>query len=185
MQSQSQAVIYAFFDHSNQGIAKPLKFWQSMIFQMISHNRELCPVVHECFIKKYDALTTNAEYVEKLFGDLAVSSGAVHIVIDGIDEVEESTRVAFLESLHRVAESRDNLYLLLSSRPERDIEIKIQGSNFHALRADKHNSVDIENYVRNEGDVWTAELQDHGADPKSCQQIRTALGAVAKRANGE
>jgi hypothetical protein len=184
MQSQNGAVLYAFLDHRNQDIPKPLKLWHSLVFQLLSHNRDMCPVVHESFVTKYDALTTDVKFVENLFCDLLKSSGTVHVVIDGLDEAEEATRIALLDSLLGVTGSCGNMKLLLSSRPERDIEMKI-GNDFHVLRVDSHNKGDIESVMQTEGDVWVSELQDCGADADSCQQIRTALGAVVDLAKGE
>ncbi|KAL7764057.1 hypothetical protein ACKLNR_005202 [Fusarium oxysporum f. sp. zingiberi] len=150
---------------------------------LVSYNRDLCSIVHELLITKYDSLTSDNEYVEELFSNLVQSSGPLRIVIDGLDEADETERGAAVDYLLRMTESHPNIKILLCSRPERDLEIKLK-QKFHIIRVHQHNEVDINNYVKIEGDAWLSELQECGADDESCNQIRTALEALVKRANG-
>ncbi|KAI8402109.1 hypothetical protein FOFC_17414 [Fusarium oxysporum] len=183
LQAESTAILYGFIDYDNQAMRRPLRLWHSLIFQLVSHNRDLCSIVHEILITKYDSLTSDNEYVEEFFSNLVQSSGPLRIVIDGLDEADETERGAAVDYLLRMTESHPNIKLLLSSRPERDLEIKLK-QKFHVIRVDQHNEVDINNYVKIEGDAWLSELQECGADDESCNQIRTALEALVKRANG-
>jgi hypothetical protein len=144
----------------------------------------MCAMVHECFIAKYNDFTEDAKYTASLFCDLAESSNSVHIVIDGVDEIDEPVRNILLETILGVMKSHSNMKLLLSSRPERDVEAKLN-ADFHILRVHHNNESDIEHYVQNEGHAWTLELQDCGADADSCAQIREALGTVTQLAKGE
>ncbi|RKL03447.1 hypothetical protein BFJ68_g6913 [Fusarium oxysporum] len=183
LQAESTAILYGFIDYNSQAMRRPLRLWHSLIFQLVSYNRDLCSIVHELLITKYDSLTSDNEYVEELFSNLVQSSGPLRIVIDGLDEADETERGAAVDYLLRMTESHPNIKILLCSRPERDLEIKLQ-QKFHIIRVHQHNEVDINNYVKIEGDAWLSELQECGADDESCNQIRTALEALVKRANG-
>ncbi|KAK2927026.1 Zinc finger C2H2-type [Fusarium oxysporum f. sp. vasinfectum] len=183
LQAESTAILYGFIDYNSQAMRRPLRLWHSLIFQLVSYNRDLCSIVHELLITKYDSLTSDNEYVEELFSNLVQSSGPLRIVIDGLDEADETERGAAVDYLLRMTESHPNIKILLCSRPERDLEIKLE-QKFHIIRVHQHNEVDINNYVKIEGDAWLSELKECGADDESCNQIRTALEALVKRANG-
>ncbi|KAF2677177.1 hypothetical protein K458DRAFT_436809 [Lentithecium fluviatile CBS 122367] len=183
LQSQGHLVLYAFLSHDFQSLGNGARLLHSLTFQAVEANRDLVAVVHSASISTGQEFTSNTNSAKDLLCDLLTNSAPTFIVLDGLDEIEHQKRGNLLKTLLEILESCENLKLLVSSRAERDIMRLLEGISC-SVTVDDNNSKDIEQHVEQEGESWTAELRELGADDPDLAVIKAGLKEVVARAKG-
>ena len=183
LKSEHYSVLFAFLSHDRQSFGTAVPLLHSLIFQAIDANHALVPAVHDAYINHGQDFTSQAKFVKNLFCNLIDTSSPLLVIIDGLDEIGFQRRGKLLEMFQQILQTCENIKFLLSFRPERDI---VQFFKGHVLVVKVHdnNKKDIEDYVREEGEKWTAELQILGADDSDCAEIKDTLMEVSMRAKG-
>lgn len=173
--------VFLSFDDKEQDYA--VKVLHSLMCQMTNRSPHMWPILHERYITDAGKLKSNWSYLEDLFIELVRDAGLTFIIVDGVDEVDQSQRAFLLKSLMRVKESCKNVKLLISSRLEADIARALEKKAV-VIRVDHRNAEDIETYVHHEVDEWLPRLIGYGASETTSSQIKTALKCINEKANG-
>jgi Cdc6-like AAA superfamily ATPase len=93
------------------------------------------------------------EALQNTFRQMLLAGGSIYVVIDALDEYQRrsSSRSDLLAWIKSFREGLDNVHLLVTSRPEHDIESSIKGwcrtENVISLCTDRTGS-DIADYIR-------------------------------------
>jgi hypothetical protein len=105
----------------------------------------------------------------------------MHIVIDGLDEIEESERIRFLPEILRVSENCKESRILISSRDEDDIHAFL-GTKSTDIRVDTHNANSLQTYVSSRCTKW---IRSRNFTPQEKVEIVGLLNPIAAKAQGE
>lgn len=150
----------------------------SLIFQLSRDDSILQDFVCET---NNQSLASNLVYATDLLIKLLNVSGFTHIVVDGLDEIEESQRRRFLVEMLRVLENCPEARILISSRDEHDIEALLKSKSAD-IRADTCNLSSIQTYVTTRYKEW---IQSHTFTLEEQAEIKGYLDPIARRAEGE
>ena len=112
---------------------------------------------------------------------ILTSLGPAYIVLDGLDEIEESYWRDLLAAVFDIKKNCVEAKVLLSSRETREISLALKDRVAH-LPIDKRNRGDIQAFVRHE--MEGVLLQFDGADEPVQSKIRAALGSIADKSDG-
>lgn len=182
-QHSSGLVIYLFMTHDDQSQGRLLEVFTSILFQAAQNDEALKSTLLEEIRSNRSRLTSNVD-IQKISQDLLSSSGDVSIVIDGLDEIEETLRKPLLGALLELSESSQNIKLLLGSRAERDI-VKALRHRATSIRIDSYNQEDILNFIKLERESWIDELKDCDADKAMLAAAEEGLVGVQRKSAGK
>ncbi|KAH7125933.1 hypothetical protein EDB81DRAFT_730245 [Dactylonectria macrodidyma] len=177
---------YFYCRESDKKLSEPrfLAILKSLLRQMVHHNRDLLPTLHEKKTRNPGTLKddVSAKTLIELFGDIGVKQ---FIVIDGLDELSDFHReslVRFLDSF--VARTQDHfpghvriLYLSKDVAILRDM-LKTTDRIAEYSLDPKGTEEDIKCYMAKQAD----KLQQRFA--LSNQQVERARELISKRSNG-
>jgi hypothetical protein len=183
MRFNKQRSFFAFLGYKDSENSTCLKVFHSLIFQILFDEPELRPVILAAYKSSYRELKSDVSYVFKLLESLINDPRPVHLVIDGLDEVDEQERKYLLKFLLSLQDDNKSVRLFLSSRFERDIERALP-SEVTIIRVDENNARDIEFYVENESRKIIEQMQEYGADENICSIVELQLTKVAKKSEG-
>lgn len=143
-------------------------------------NKALQPVLLHTYENNYRKLTSSSDFVEYLLENLLKESPTTYFVVDGVDEVPEIERPFLLKSLLNLQKSQ-NLKLLISSRAEYDISLRLR-SQCERLLVHENNLQDITDYVDHRINDWLSGL-DPG--PEFIFELRRLAKKLAPKSGGE
>lgn len=167
--------IFASYEQGNKTTAKSIL--QSLIFQAAHTNEMLQTLLVDMDERE---LTKGMKATVVLLKRIVQSFGPFYIVIDGLDEVDESERSMVLELLLDVSQSCKDVRLLISARPEYDIESKLKKPAKEIL-VHHRNSGSIQLYVNQR----TPEiLATFSADKAAKAEIESLLIHLTPTAKG-
>lgn len=149
----------------------------SLIFQLASDNDDLEEIF--CELSRENLKSDTAE-TEAILKKLLSCSGPVYVIIDGVDEVEEIERGRLLTCLLTISKECEETHILISSRPEADIESKLRNEAV-VLCVNKKNSGSIQAFVNQSSQKWFKErsfVQDVQ------EELRSLLLPLASNAEG-
>lgn len=106
--------------------------------------------------------------------------GAVRIVIDGLDEIEDIERTRLLRQLLKISSGCDEARLLISSRSEADIKALLEKAS-KTMRVDTQNMASIHAFVISRYREWRQRVV-HSAEDAT--EIEGLMGALAEKAKG-
>jgi hypothetical protein len=119
--------------------------------------------MQETYISRYRNLPGSPEALQKLFVDLVRDLGTAFVVIDGVDEAEESGRNNLLKSLLAIKKECSNIKLLVSCRADRILAKDLERVS-QTLRVDHNNAKDIKAYISTREASLISQLQELGGD---------------------
>jgi hypothetical protein len=172
--------LFAFLSYRDPHITT-VKIFQSFIFQLLLENLDLQPILSQEFQSNFRKLSSDTTYVRGLLTKLLQVAGFTCVIVDGLDEVEETERQFLLRALLEVHRDCEDMKLLISSRAEDDITRLLQ-NEIEPVRVDKKNVEDIKTYVQQRTDEWLASSR---FDVETSTETRTLLVPLASKANGE
>lgn len=148
-----------------------------MIFQLANHNTILQEFV--CQSSK-TTLRSQLRTATELLGSLIKAAGTVHVVVDGLDEIDEKERRRLLVELLSVKERCPEARLLISRRSEHYIEALLKPESA-VIQVDACNSRGIQQYVKSGYLEWARlrRFDHHGQ-----AEVALLLDPVAEKAQG-
>ena len=167
--------VFATYNHDNSTTA--LSITQSLVFQAARGNDTKKTMVVE--FSEHDLTGDGGKALELLKALVAVSEGT-YIIIDGLDEIDESERRILIQRLDNLVRTSDQLKILICSRPEDDIKIALRKKS-KSLRVDKRNMASIQAFVNYTTQEWMVH-QDFDQSTES--EVSSMLSPLAAQAEG-
>lgn len=169
--------IYAFLSHTFVDTTT-ISIIHSLLFQLASGDEDIQAMLVHPDKREFVSDTAVAK---ALLADALKCAGNTFLIVDGLDEVEESERRDFLSSIMEILDSHPGLRLCISSRAEDDIS-KVLHSRAAVIRIDTKNSTGIFTYVESRFKSWMqeADFTSEGSD-----EIRALLLPICVKAKGE
>ena len=169
--------LFAFLTYKNSDTTA-LSVLHSLIFQLASNSDDLQRALSEAC---QENLKNSLEVSAGLLQALLECAGAVYIVIDGIDEIDNGERSRLFKELLRLGEACMDCRILFSSRPEADIISALKGKTTD-IQVDQRNLESVQMFVdyRMNGwfTVWNFIEQFR-------EEVRHFFSPLAIRAKGE
>jgi hypothetical protein len=174
--SVNSRVIFAFLRHDEPTTA--LGVLHSLIFQLARDDHILQDIVCQ---STRESLGSSITTTTKLLTKLLNCSGRLHIVVDGLDEVEAKERTQLLQELLIISDACAEASVLVASRPEYDIEGLLKPKAIE-IRVDSCNEGSIGVYVTSRYDDWI-RCRTFTAEEKAT--IVELLSPVAAKSKGQ
>ncbi|KAK5057894.1 hypothetical protein LTR84_011895 [Exophiala bonariae] len=168
--------IYAFLSYRFRDTSSAVSILHSLLFQLASGHDDLedilCQASTEVQKRSVDA---TANLLRTLLG----CAGPTYILIDGMDEIEETERSRFLKQVLEVSRACQEVKILISSRAEADIAdlLKDQVS----IRVDSRNAGSIHTFVKRRTEEWFDKCEFL---PEARDEIQGLLAPLASKAKG-
>lgn len=169
--------IFAFLSYTLSSTTSALSVVQSLIFQLASSHENLQAVLSA---SGRGDLKCNIDSATSLLMKLLACAGPVYVIIDGLDEIEESERHRFMKQLLHVLESCKHTKILVSSRPEADI-LETFGEKATTIRVDQRNAGSIQAFVTGHIQRWFKEREFL---PEAQAEIESLLAPLASTSKG-
>jgi hypothetical protein len=163
----------------DQATTSSLSVIQSLIFQLAQNDELLQEMLCE---SGRDNLRNDLKVASSLFKTLLNSAGPVHIIVDGLDEIDEEERIPLLEELLQYSEDCAEARILICSRPENDISSTLREiPDKNIILAESRNAGSIQAFVSRRCRKW---LERRGFDENMKSKIKVLLAPLATRAMG-
>ncbi|KAH6850548.1 hypothetical protein B0I37DRAFT_116504 [Chaetomium sp. MPI-CAGE-AT-0009] len=181
LQRTGQCVLFAFLTHENQSAGKTLAVLHGLLFQALEQVPSLQVLLPDYSSPDRRRLLRDQDFVKEVLCTVVTSIGPAYIVLDGLDEIEESCWRDLLAAVFSIKERCAETKVLISSREAREIALALK-DRVAALRIDKHNHEDIEAFVRCETEDLLFRFGD--ADEQVRSRIQVALESIADKSDG-
>ncbi|KAI1122503.1 hypothetical protein F5Y10DRAFT_72272 [Nemania abortiva] len=174
---KSHRTLFALVNHINKMSLTALSVIQSLLFQAAEDDKELRPILVET---KERELHGNTEHAAGLLGTLLATAGETYIIIDGLDELEETERKILLNHLAEISESSEALRILICSRVEHDISDMLN-TKAMSIRVNDRNHGSIQVYVDHRTRSLTASRE---FDSDTELELFSLISPLSAKANG-
>ncbi|KAI1802020.1 hypothetical protein F4811DRAFT_555212 [Daldinia bambusicola] len=174
MQDRNQRVLFVFLSHDDQAAGDTIKVLHSLIFQLLEYDTALRPILHKASQSDSRKLKSDCGFVLNFLCTILNSIGANYLILDGLDELNEISRNHLLSNILRINEKCPETKLLISSREEREISLRL-GSKSIPLRVNSKNNQDIHSFVQLECEDIIDEKKRCGADERMWMFIYAKL----------
>ncbi|KAK6855639.1 hypothetical protein PG995_007790 [Apiospora arundinis] len=176
-------VLFAFLTYLDPDQGRPLKVFQSLIFQLLSEKPSLQPIIRDAHVHNHRKLSGSEEFVTKLFLDLVKDQGMIHIVVDGLDEAIEDSRLFLAKSLMEITRACQDVRLLISCRNDPLLDKEL-GKCQLKLRVDQHNEPEIMAYLDREKAVLVNEWKENGVNDSMLPEAEACRDFIAAHSEG-
>lgn len=173
----NRRVIFAFLSHQFSSTTSALSILHSLIFQLANDDDDLQAAL--CQSSRAD-LKNSIIVAVNLLATLLNSAGPVHIIIDGVDEIDETERGRLVRQLLDLSKSCKETKVLISCRPEADIK-KTLASASTSVRVDNRNAGSIQAFLNSKSHTW---FLDRDFLPNERAEIEGLLAPIAANAEG-
>ncbi|KAL8726718.1 MAG: hypothetical protein Q9181_005945, partial [Wetmoreana brouardii] len=117
---EDRSVIYYFCGQKSSDQNALSSLLRTLAVQLLSQNLELAPLIHQAFLQKGSGRSSPT--IKKILKEIMTSVKTVRIVLDGIDEWDQTAQQDILKTLTELQKhGGDNCKLLVSSRKEPSI----------------------------------------------------------------
>ena len=181
LQRARQCALFVFLSHEEQSTGRVLSVLHSLLFQVLEHDSSLQVLLPDYLSADRRKLLRDQDFVKQILYTVLSSLGPAYIVLDGLDEVEESNWRDLLNAVFGIKESCVEVKVLISSREVREISLALKDKVAH-LPINKHNHDDIQAFVRREMEGVLRNFAN--ADELVQSKIRAALGSIADKSDG-
>ncbi|KAI1372550.1 hypothetical protein F4677DRAFT_462875 [Hypoxylon crocopeplum] len=175
--------LFAFLSYK-QDMPSPLPVFQSLLFQLASHNKDLrtilCSVIMSGPKDLKRDLKGDTDFTIRTLSKLLKCAGKTFIVIDGLDEIKESTQYILLSRLLDIMKECKDTRLLIVSRQGHILKRALDGA-CTIVRIDKRNTGCIQSYINHRAKEW---LDQSGFDGEACIEIQQLLVPLSMKAQG-
>ncbi|KAL9567379.1 hypothetical protein ACKAV7_008454 [Fusarium commune] len=168
--------VFAFLTYLDSHISA-LSILQSLIFQLASTSLPLKTILCQSNLQH---LGSDFNVASALLQTLIQSAGVVHLIVDGLDEVEPVQRSRLIKELLRLSGDSEECHILLTSRAESDISRDLDGKTTD-VQVDKDNAGSIQAFIDQTIGEW---FKERGFVPDIQHQIRGWAAPLASRAKG-
>ncbi|KAK3987161.1 hypothetical protein QBC44DRAFT_271432 [Cladorrhinum sp. PSN332] len=172
------------FLRHDQELATCLPVLHALIFQLADSDRDLrnalCTSVLHGPVDFKRELRSDSQFVFDILAKLMRCAEETHVVIDGLDEINEMLQGILLQKLLDLVKDHSNMRLLISSRPEYRIERLLQDRSM-LIKVQERNSGSIQRFIR----LWVQDwLLESTFGEKDRAYIRHLLAPLAAKAQG-
>jgi hypothetical protein len=174
--------LFAFISYKHKESLSAIALLHSLIVQLVLDDRDLQMILCKSFQSNKANLKGSPKYSREILSKLLRCAGFTFIIIDGLDETEESERRVILSELLEVLKDCSEVKLCFSSRAEHDISKTLKAAA-EVIRVDSNNAGCIQAYVTNRIQNWFSEQAD--LDPNARLEIESLLAPLSAKANGE
>ncbi|KAK3297275.1 uncharacterized protein B0H64DRAFT_391813 [Chaetomium fimeti] len=181
LQRTGQCVLFAFLTHEQQSSGKTLGVLHSLLFQALEQVPSLQVLLPDHSSPDRRKLLRDRDFVKETLCTVVTSIGPAYIVLDGLDEIEESCWRDLLVTVFGIKERCTETKVLISSREEREITLALK-DRATALHINKYNHEDIRAFVRCEMEGLLLRFGD--ADEQVRSRIRAALELIPDKSDG-
>lgn len=178
---RGDAMVFSFLEYQSRESTSTLQLLHSFIWQMALDNEQLQGPLIMAHKRDYRRLNSDLEFVKELFCQFLDSVTTVFIVIDGLDEILQIDRLHLLRTISEILQTKSNVKVLISSRPEDDIS-KMISEDAQRIRVHDCNRHDIETYVNSRASSLVSDAGLSGSG--LAQEISNLMKAVAAKAEG-
>ncbi|RFU30781.1 hypothetical protein B7463_g5552, partial [Scytalidium lignicola] len=172
-ENNSVVLIYYFCDNKDEQRRTPIAILRGILFQLLKRRPELFKLIEDDYKIQKASIVTKLDTLWRALDRMLQSlvDDKVYILIDALDECEESSRGDFLALLGELGEVA-NVKILITGRPELDIEETAQSMG-RSLRIDSGNiNEDLSQFIN----IQIAKLQKKKKYPlKLINDIKTTL----------
>jgi hypothetical protein len=172
--------IFAFLSYTFSSSISTLSILHSLIFQLTADDFNLQSIV--CHSSGED-FRRNLEVVQVVFKALLSSAGPVYISIDGLDEIDGSTRCRFLTILLQLSTEIDTLRVMISCRPEADLT-SLLSEKCSTVRVNERNGGGIQSYITQRTLSWYEERAFYLEARKEMEALLAPLATKSKGTYG-
>lgn len=156
------------------------KILQSLIFQLALENPDLHQVLCGEVQGNYRSVSSNSTYLQALLIKMLQMSDPTYIIIDGVDEIDESEKSFLLRAMLQVQKQCDEVKLLISSRGEYNI-IRLMRNEAVCIYLHSKNFTDIECFVQGRVVDW---LRRSEFNEDTAEVIQKLLAPLASKSQG-
>ncbi|KAF5573491.1 Nacht domain-containing protein [Fusarium pseudocircinatum] len=168
--------VFAFLTYLDSHISA-ISILQSLIFQLASTCLSLKTILCQSNLQH---LGSDFKVASALLKTLIQGAGVVHLIMDGLDEIEPIQRSRLLKELVRLSYECGECRILLTSRPESDVIRDLDGKATD-LQVDKNNAGSIQIFVNRTMTEW---FKDRGFIPEVQDQLQGWAAPLAFQAKG-
>ena len=176
LQRSGQCALFAFISHEQRPIGRGLSVRKSLLFQALAADPSLRPMLPNQAHADYPRLLGRDHgSVRDLLCSVLASVGPAFIVLDGLDEIDE---VGWKDVLATVLDIKDKCVetkVLVASRDLRGISTTLETHAVATVLVNKHNGVDIREFVHAKSRDMLLDLERQGASKGDRSGIQTAL----------
>lgn len=175
-------MVFAFLDYQSRKSISTLQLLHSFIWQMaLDHEKLQAPLIlaHK---QEYRRLNSDLVFIKDLFSRFLDLIPTMFIVIDGLDEILQLDRHQILRTMIEILQTKSNVKVLISSRPEDDIS-RVISKDAQPLRVHDRNNYDIDAYVNTRASSLVSDANI--AESGMAQEISSLMKAIALKAKGE
>lgn len=169
--------IYAFLSHSLSGSTTALSTLHSLIFQLAQEDDDLQDVACQT---SQESLTSDLKSAADLLTKLLNCAAPVHIVLDGVDEIDEGERRALIAQMIDISTACSETRVLIASREHYDIE-KLLHAASTMVRVNTRNEGSIQKFVAYGFTKWL-EYRDFNTNEVS--EIMGHVSPISTQAEG-
>ncbi len=167
-----------FLSHVHAANTSAVSIFHSLIFQLARGTEDLQATLCQ---SSRENLKSNLQSAVSLLKSLLDCAGVTFLIVDGVDEIEETQRRLLLEKLRDLSADCATARILICSREEDDIE-RILSPSSRKIRVDQQNSGSIQAFVSRQSSDWIAK---NDFLPRERCEIEALLAPVASKAAGE
>ncbi|OTB12629.1 hypothetical protein K445DRAFT_65837 [Daldinia sp. EC12] len=184
MQHFNQRVLFVFLSHDDQSAGDTIKVLHSLIFQLLEYDVTFRPTLLKASESNYRKLKSDCSFVLDLLCTILNNTGASYLILDGLDELNEVSWKHLLSNALQIIEKCQETKLLISSREEREISLRLESKSI-PLRVNSKNHQDIHSFVHLECEDIIDEKKRSRADEEICTRIREAIDMIAENSEGK
>lgn len=141
-------------------------------------------MLHDASESNFRKLKSDVDFTSSMLCDILKTIGPTYLILDGIDELDEVSWKHLLSTVLQLHETCPETKLFISSRKEREIALILKAKSI-PVRIDRKNHVDIDAFVRLEGENLLDQLKSYGADMHTCLKARDVLETIVDKAEGK
>ena len=174
-------ILYAFPTYDDTAGNTKMAIINSLLYQLCRANKSLIPAVnreHEDRHSRSLALNTWGNLLETFI----CGSEPVYIILDGLDECDETEREQLLRTILGLWKNCSNLHVLVASRKEADIHRELE-KHCEMLIVEKKNRADIKRFVIGKiNDLW--RRIKHIAEPTAGEFFKMVARSIVNQSEG-
>ncbi|KAF9760965.1 hypothetical protein IL306_004033 [Fusarium sp. DS 682] len=168
--------VFAFLTYLDSSISA-LSILHSLIFQLSSHNLSLKTMLCQSDLQH---LGNDFNVAATLFKSLVQGAGVVRVIVDGLDEIDQTQRSRLIKELVRLSAECEECQILLTSRPETDISNNLDGKTTN-IQVDQKNAGSIQVYINQTMEKW---FEERDFVPDVRHQLQGWAAPLASQAKG-
>jgi hypothetical protein len=169
--------LFAFLSYIFSSSISTLSILHSLIFQLTADDFNLQSIV--CH-SSGEGFRRNLEVAQGVLKALLCSAGPVYISLDGLDEIDGSTRCRILTILLQLSTEIDTLRVMISCRPEADLT-SILSEKCSTIRVNEQNGGGVQSYISQRTMSWYEERAFY---PEARKEMETLLAPLATKSKG-